>query len=436
MDVFVFTAVFSALAFRANDPEVIMSTLSLSRDINILTKEKVQQKSQPINPLYNAWAEIDLGCIKHNVATIRRWIGGDVKLLAVIKADAYGHGINEISRTVLASGAEWLGVTSIAEALELRKLHPSARILILSAGMYDHSKLIVKHNLTPIVSSRQMAALLNEAGEYYGKVVKVHLKIDTGMGRLGIWHEHAIDFIKYSAGLPFIQVEGICSHFSSVSSSALDMEFTREQLGNFENVVESAARLGIYIPIRHIGNSGAVMLMREAHLDLVRAGISVYGLVPSSEFKTLLPLKPALSLKSRVAYLKDVFPGRAISYGRTFKIQEKTRIATIPIGYSNGYARSLSNKGQVLVRGQRASVVGIVTMDQIMVDVGKIPNVNVGDEVVLIGEQGNDRITATEVAKWAGTISYEILCKLNVPRVYFPTEESAEKEEKWLNAMP
>lgn len=396
-----------------------MSTLSITRDINLLTKEKKQERTQPINPLYNAWAEIDLRLIKQNINIIRKHIGNSVKILVVIKADAYGHGLHEVSRTVLASGVEWLGVTSIAEALELRKFNPDARILVLSAGMYDHSKLIVKHNLTPIISSRQMAELLNKEGEDNNEKVNVHIKIDTGMGRLGIWHENALDFIKFVSKMPHIRIEGICSHFASVSSKEIDMEFTKEQLKNFKNLVEKAARLGIYIPIRHIANSGAMLLLKEASLDLVRVGISVYGLLPSQEFNITLSLKPVLSLKSRVAYLKDVIPGRSISYGRTYKIKEKTRIATIPIGYSNGYPRSLSNNGQVLIREKRAQVVGIVTMDQIMVDVGHIQGVNVGDTVVLIGEQGKEKITAAEVGQWAGTIAYEILCKLNVPRVYF-----------------
>lgn len=396
-----------------------MKTLSITRDINLLIKEKIQPRSQPINPLYNAWAEIDLNTIRHNINVIRKQIGNAIKILVVIKADAYGHGLYEVSRTVLDSGVEWLGVTSIAEALELRKLHPNARILILSAGMYGHSKLIVKHDLTPIVSSRQMAELLNEAGEIFDKKVKVHIKTDTGMGRLGVWHENALDFIRYVSTLPFIQIEGICTHFASVSSAQVDMEFTKRQLQNFLDVIEQVARVGIYIPIRHIANSGAVLLVKDAYLDIVRVGIGIYGLPPSPEFKNKLSLRPALSLKSRVAYLKDVCPGRTISYGRTYTVKEKTRIATIPIGYSNGYPRSLSGKAQILIKGKRAPVVGIITMDQIMADVGSIPGVNVGDEVVLIGEQAGERITATEVAQWAGTISYEILCKLNVPRVYF-----------------
>lgn len=396
-----------------------MNTTSITRDINILTREKIQSRTQPINPLYNAWAEVDLGALRHNINVIRNHIGNRSKILVVIKANAYGHGLHEISRVVLENGIEWLGVTSIAEALELRKLHPNARILILSAGMYGHSKLIVKHDLTPVIASRQMAELLSDAGRLYNKKVKVHIKVDTGMGRLGVWYENALDFIKYVSTLPYITIEGICSHFASVSSAMVDMEFTRQQLRNFLDLIHSAERLGIHIPIKHISNSGAVLLVKDAYLDLVRVGISVYGLLPSPDFHSNLPLKPVLSLKSRVAYLKDVTPGRTISYGRTYQVKEKTRIATIPIGYSNGYCRALSNKAEVLIRGKRAPVVGIITMDQIMVDVGKIPGVAVGDEVVLIGEQDSDRITATEVAQWAGTISYEILCKLNVPRVYF-----------------
>lgn len=399
-----------------------MSTLSITRDINRLTKEKIQGRAQPINPLYNAWAEIDLSNVKKNIKVISRQIGAGSAILVVIKANAYGHGLKEISQTVLESGIKWLGVTSIAEALILRKLHPDARILVLSAGMYAHSNLIVKHDLTPILCSRQMAELLNHAGQESGKKVNVHIKIDTGMGRLGIWHENALEFIKYVSSLQYIHIEGICTHFASVSSSEVDLEFTNRQLQNFINVVESAARAGIYIPVRHIANSGAVLVFKKSYLDLVRVGISIYGLLPSTEFRSELPLSPVLSLKSRVAYIKDISAGRTVSYGRTFTATEKTRIATIPVGYSNGYPRSLSNKAQVLINGRRARIAGIVTMDQIMADISNIPGVNAGDEVVLIGEQGAERITATEVASWAGTIAYEILCKLNVPRVYFPAD--------------
>jgi alanine racemase len=399
-----------------------MRTFSITRDINKLTREKIQIRTQPINPLYNAWAEIDLGALKNNINVMRRRLGGESKILVVIKANAYGHGLKEISKAVLENGIEWLGVTSIAEALTLRKLHPNERIVILSAGMHGHSSLIVKHDLTPILCSRQMADLLNESGHELNKKVKVHIKIDTGMGRIGVWHENAIDFIKYVSTLPYVQIEGICTHFASVSSSVIDMDFTNQQIRNFTNVVEAAARAGIYIPIRHIANSGAVLVVEDAHLDLVRTGISIYGLLPSSEFHNELPLNPILSLKSRVGYVKDIAAGRSVSYGRTFIAKDKTRVATIPIGYSNGYMRSLSNKGQVLIRGKRAPIIGIVTMDQIMADVGHIQGISAGDEVVLIGTQGDERITATEVAGWAGTISYEILCKLNVPRVYFPAD--------------
>lgn len=400
-----------------------MSTISISRDINLLKKEPVQERLTPINPLYNAWAEIDLGAIKHNLDVLRNKLGGVSDILVVVKANAYGHGLREVTKTVLESGVKWLGVTSITEAMELRRLYPSARVLILSAGMYAHSRLIVKHNLTPIVCSRQMAQELDAAGKDIGKQVKVHIKIDTGLGRLGAWYTNANPFIEFVAGLPYIEIEGICTHFSSASSNKVDLDFTRSQLHFFNEVVENAGKSGIYIPIRHIANSGAVLILPESHLNLVRVGISVYGLLPSKEFLDDIKLKPALSLKSRVAFIKDVFPGRTISYGRSHIVDRKTRIATIPIGYSNGYCRSLSNKGKVLINGEYAPVVGIVTMDQIMADIGNIPGVCVGSEVALIGKQKDKEITATEVACWADTISYEILCKLSVPRVYFPAEK-------------
>jgi len=397
-----------------------METDALSRDINLLRNEPVQERTNPISPLYNAWAEIDLGAIKHNISELRKKLGKGPQILVVIKADAYGHGLKEVSRLVLDNGITWLGVTSITEAMELRRLHPHARILIISAGMYAHSYLIVKHNLTPIVCSREMVNLLNDAGKRAGKKVKAHIKIDTGMGRLGIWHKNALPFIEYIHKLPYIEIEGICSHFASAGSNKMDMKFTKDQLSAFINVINKAETAGIHIPLRHIANSGGILVLNNSYLNFVRSGISVYGLLPSPEFSSNIELLPALSLKSRVAFIKDVLPGRTISYGCTYKIEKKTRIATVPIGYSNGYCRSLSNKASVLIRGEYAPVVGIITMDQIMIDTGNIQGVSVGDEVTLIGKQGEKIITASQVAQWAETISYEVLCKLNVPRVYFP----------------
>ncbi len=396
-----------------------MKTISLTRDINLFRREKIQPRNKPVNPLFNAWAEIDLGAFRANISALRAHLGPETDLLAVIKADAYGHGLREISRAAIENDVRWLGVTSIAEAMELRKLHSRARILILSAGMYAHSRLIVRHKLTPIVCSRQMAQLLNEAGRKAGRKIKVHLKIDTGMGRLGTWHEKAGEFIRFAAGLPQLELEGICSHFANISSSKMDMGFTRYQLECFLGVIRQAEREGISFAVKHIGNSGAVLTFNDANLNLVRTGISIYGLLPQPDVSCSVPLRPILSLKSRVAYLKTVEPGRTISYGCTYVADKRTRIATIPIGYNNGYFRSLSGKGKVIIKGRRAPVVGIITMDQIMVDVGHIPDVAVGNEVVLIGEQLGEVITATELAAWAGTISYEVLCKLNVPRVYF-----------------
>lgn len=396
-----------------------MKLAVLTRDINLLRKEKIQPRNKPINPLFNAWAEIDLGALRHNISVLRGHLGQTADILAVVKANAYGHGLREVSRAAIESGINWLGVTSIAEAMELRKFHAKARILILSAGMYAHSKLIVRHRLTPILCSRQMAKLLAEAARQAGKKIKVHIKIDTGMGRLGTWYEKAGDFIRFVAGFPHLELEGICSHFASISSSKMDMEFTRYQLNSFTQVIHEAEKQGIHFAVKHIANSGAVLTFTEANLDLVRTGISLYGLLPAPDLNCHLSLRPLLSLKSRVAFLKTVEAGRTVSYGCNYIVDKKTRIATVPIGYSNGYFRSLSNKGQVIIKGRRAPVLGVVTMDQIMVDVGHIPDVAVGNEVVLIGEQMGERITAAELALWAGTISYEILCKLNVPRVYF-----------------
>ena len=372
----------------------------------------------PSYKLFKTWAEIDLGAIRYNIGQIRKTVGRDVRILINVKADAYGHGVFPVSRAALAAGAEWLGVSHVKEALELRAYFPRARIMILSSGMLGHTHPIVRNNLTPVVCSLGIARDLGREALRAGKKIDIHVMIDTGMGRIGVWHRNCLPFLVRLARVRGINLAGICSHFAAAPDP--DPSFTLLQLKRFLSVIRQAGEEGIVFPVRHIANSASLLRYPESRLDMVRPGITAYGVYPAPPLRELLRLKPVLSLKTQVAYLKTVSPGRTISYGRTHRVRKKTRIATLPIGYADGFSRFHSGRGEVLIRGTRVPIVGIVTMDQVMVDVGKVPGVKVGDEAVLIGKQGKERISAEEAASRIGTISYEVLAQLGkrVSRVY------------------
>lgn len=360
--------------------------------------------------LYKTWAEIDLGKVKRNLLGIRRRVGEGVKILSVVKSDAYGHGMVAVSGAVLEAGADWLGVSNVYEAVILRDAFPGARILILSAGMAGHARTIVERGLTPVICSGEMLDAVAAEAMKAGKVHDIHIMIDTGMGRIGVWHENALAFIRKAAGTEGVRVEGLSSHFSS--SFMVDQVFSRGQLDAFCNIVRLLEEDGIEVPIRHMANSGGILNVPEAYFNMVRTGIMLYGVLPTRYIKEEIGLEPVLTLKTEVCYLKRVGPGRSISYGRIYTTERDTLIATVPIGYGDGYKRPLSNRGEVLVRGRRAAVIGRVTMDQIMVDVTSVPGVSVGDEVVVIGQQGDDEITVDEIAVLVGTIPYDLLCSL------------------------
>ncbi|MFH1038993.1 MAG: alanine racemase [PVC group bacterium] len=368
--------------------------------------------------MFKTWAEIDLGAIDYNIRQVRKLIGRKVKILISVTADAYGHGVMPVSRAARAAGAEWLGVSHVKEALELRSFFPDAPILILSSGMRGHSEPLVRNNLTPVVCSLEIARDLAQAAICAGKKADVHVMVDTGMGRIGVWHENCLPFLEKISRIKGINLKGLASHFAAADDPS--SPFTGIQLERFLTVADGLKKRGIDVPIRHIANSGALIDVKESRLEMVRPGIMIYGVYPARHLRKLIDLKPALSLKTRVAYLKTVEPGRTISYGMTYTVKKKTRVATLPIGYGDGYSRAHSNRGEVLIRGKRAPIIGIVTMDQTMVDVGSIEGVAVGDEAVLIGEQGGERITAEDAAERIGTISYEVLVQLGkrVSRVY------------------
>jgi alanine racemase len=340
--------------------------------------------------------------------------------MAVVKANGYGHGAVEVSRIVLANGADWLGVARLDEGLTLREAGIKAPILILGYLPPEQSAAVVRSSLSQAVYTREMALALAEAASAEGSRARVHLKIDTGMGRIGwVAGPGAAREILTLARNRHLEVEGIFTHFAAADLA--DKAYTKDQLAKFTTLIEELRRNGLEIPIKHAANSAALMEMPETHLDLVRAGIIIYGLYPSDEVDhSRIKLRPVMSLKAKVAYVKEVPAGFKVSYGCTYNTEKNTVIATLPLGYADGYSRLLSSKGCALLHGRRAPVIGRVCMDQIMVDVGHIPGTAVGDEAVLVGRQGEQEITADEIAGLLGTINYEVVCMVShrVPRVY------------------
>ena len=362
------------------------------------------------------WAEISLKAIEYNYKQVRRFVGKDTDIMVVVKANAYGHGIVEVSKVLEKLDVNYLGVATTDEAVRLREQGIRTPILGLGSPLPDEVKVLVENNITLTLCNEDLLPAIREITAN-GHKAKVHIKIDTGMGRIGVWHEEALNFIKNLAQEKNIIIEGIYTHFSSAGR---DDFFTNYQIDAFEKLLAKLERFDIRIPLRHAANSIATVDFKRSHMNLVRPGLIIYGMYPKHTFPKLIKLKPALSLKTKIVYIKDTPPGRSISYGRTYVTQKHTRIATLPIGYADGYMRNLSNHAQVLVRGRRATVVGKVTMDQMMIDIGHIRGVRIGDEVVLIGKQGRDEIRSEKLARLAETIAYEFVCGISnrVPRVY------------------
>ena len=363
------------------------------------------------------WAEVDLRAIKFNFRQIKKMVGQKVKTMAVVKANAYGHGIVEVSRTLSREGVDYLGVASVDEALNLRAKSVKDPVLVLGSVLPHEVNIALRNNITLTLSNNELFKVVNEEARNRSIRAKVHVKVDTGMGRIGVWHQDAIPFIKRIFASRYIEVEGLYTHFSV---AARDKLFTLSQIESFENLIRELESRDINIPFKHAANSIATVNFRRSHLNLIRPGLIIYGMYPKRGFERLIKLKPAMSLKTRIVFLKKTPPGRSISYGRTYITQKYTKVATLPIGYADGYGRILSNKAQVLIRSERASVIGKVTMDQTMIDVGHIKGVKIGDEVVLIGRQGRERIKVERLARLSGTIPYEIVCSITdrVPRRY------------------
>jgi alanine racemase len=365
--------------------------------------------------------EVDLQRLVENFSAIRQKVAS-AKIMPILKANAYGHGLVEVARLMESLGADYLGVAVLEEGILLREEGITAPILVLGGILGNQVPYFLEHDLTITASSIEKLWHVDEIAEQVGKKAKVHLKIDTGMERIGVHYYNADELLETSVKCKHMDVEGIFSHFAN--SDTTDLTHARLQIERFEEVLSFYEKHDLEPPrLRHMANSGAILQLPEAYYDIVRPGLMLYGVYPSPEVRRTVVLRPALSWKSRVVYFKVIKPGHPVGYGSTWQSDHMTRAVTVPVGYGDGYFRSMSDKAQVLIRGKRYPVVGRISMDQIVVDIGWESAYN-DDEVVLIGEMDDEFITPEELAVWAGTIPYEILTNINtrVPRVYLQSK--------------
>ena len=377
--------------------------------------------------LRRTWAEIDLDALAQNFREVRKAADPKAMVCCVVKADAYGHGAVRVAREFASLGADWFAVSNLEEALQLRRAGIETPVLVLGYTPADKAGTLSRENISQCVYSLEYARDLSRFAREVGVKVNIHLKIDTGMSRLGFYYqdisrdEAAVEEVKEACSLPGLIPQGIFTHFAVSDEGQAGDAFTMRQFGCLKEMIESLARAGVNFPVRHCANSAGVFDYPLSHLDMVRAGIVLYGLYPSGELRSRPALKPALALKSVVSHVKTLLPGATVSYGRKFTAQQEMRVATVPVGYADGYPRLLSPGGaEVLIRGKRCPILGRICMDQLMADVTALDQVRVGDTVTLIGRDGEEEITADELAEKEGTINYEVVCALSkrVPRVY------------------
>lgn len=366
------------------------------------------------------WAEVDLDAIAHNIKEIRKITNPNSKIMAVVKADAYGHGFLEVTRTLLENGADRLAVAVLQEGKQLRSRGVSVPILILGASGEDAVEDLINFDITPSVFTYEFAKALSYRAEQKEKVTKIHIKVDTGMSRIGFLagenNEEIVEEILKISRLPYIEIEGIFSHFAT--SDEYDKEYTLLQYSRFMDVCNKLEEKGLHIPIKHICNSAGIMMYPEMHLDMVRPGVILYGMYPSDEVdKSKLDLIPAMTLKSTITHVKEVEAGRGVSYGKEYITENETKIATVPIGYADGYLRKLAHEGKMIVNGVKVPIIGRICMDQCMIDVTNVHNIDKGDEVIIFGREG---VTIDDLAAWLETINYEVSCVIGkrIPRIY------------------
>lgn len=367
-----------------------------------------------------AWVEIDLGALSHNVGQLVNFILPRTQLMAVVKADAYGHGAVTVAQTALQSGASWLGVATVPEGIQLREGGIKAPILILGAAHTPEQIRAIAHwKLQPTLCGPKHALIFSNILETINDTfpLPVHIKLDTGMSRLGTDWKQSVEFVQLVQNLPHLEIASIYSHLATADHP--DTTFMEEQHRRFEQAIAQIKKMGINPHCLHLANSAATLTNPALHYDIVRAGLAIYGLYPAPHLKNTINLQPVLQLKARVTQVKTISAGTGVSYGQHFIAPHELRLAVVGIGYADGVPRNLSQKIQVLIRGQRVPQIGVITMDQLMLDVSTIPDLQAGEIVTLLGEQGDETISANDWAEKLNTISWEILCgfKHRLPRV-------------------
>ncbi len=365
------------------------------------------------------FAEINLHAINENLRQVKKRVGKATKVMAVVKANAYGHGMIPVAKSVLKHNtAEYLGVAIVEEGIALRQARITAPTMVFTAPFVEQLNSYVQNNLEATLCSIDIAKKLNHLAEKAGRITSVHIKVDTGMGRIGIAPHDAMNFIREVSALKNIFIKGIYTHFAT--SDERETSFAKKQLSEFQSLVQALDVAHISIPLKHCANSGAIMQMKDSYFDMVRPGIMMYGYTPSLETRNTIPLAQAMSLKSKISFLKKVKKNTSISYSRRYITSMSIQIASVPVGYADGVSRRLTGKAQAIVGGKKRIIAGTICMDQLMIDLGRSPDVAVGEEVVLIGSQGASCITAWDVAAKLETIPYEICCAITerVPRKY------------------
>lgn len=374
-----------------------------------------QDQSTHLLACERAWVEIDLTALTSNVKQLKQCLSPGTELFAVIKADAYGHGAVRVAKTVLAHGASWLGVATISEGIELRQAGIQAPIVLLGAAFSPEQMQAIAHwQLQPTLVSPRQALNFSRSLE---QTLPVHLKFDTGMSRLGVSWQEAPDFIRLVQHLPNLKLTSLYSHLATADSP--DPAFVQVQRSRFEQVIQQVQAAGIPLPRLHLANSAAALSDPALHYDLVRIGLALYGLYPAPHLRDQVALQPVMRVKARITQVKSIPAGAGVSYGHQFQAQSPLRLAVVGIGYADGVPRRLSNQMTVLVRGQRVRQLGAITMDQMMIDVTRFPDLQEGEVVTLIGQEGTEQISADDWAAAAGTISWEILCgfRQRLPRI-------------------
>ena len=363
----------------------------------------------------NSFLEVNLNNVSYNIQQIKKFVGDNVTVMPVIKANAYGLGAEKLKNILEKEKISKVAVAIVDEAIKLRKAKFNMDIIVLNELLEDETEQIVDYGLTAGVSVFKIAEKINEYSKKKGVITKIHIEIDTGMGRVGLKIQEVLSFVKnITSKLTNLEIEGIYTHLSSADSST---DFTKQQISKFETVRKQLVESGFKFKYYHISASGGILKYPEAHYNMVRPGIIIYGYLPNENMKDIIDLKPTTKLKSSIVFIKDVEKGEPISYGRTYITSKKTKVATIPIGYADGVGRSLSNKENVIIHGKLAPIIGNICMDNFMVDITDIPDAKIGDEVIL---WDNDKIKIEDIADVCGTINYEILCGVQnrIPRKY------------------